>query len=268
MVEALQVSIMTNGNLAQLPVHLNSYVLRLIEGFSNCQEELRAKNAALEEVKRMREDAFEDFTVLAEEFRNREGQYKSEIRRLELLLARKNGLETVTLARTNSTLDRSQPDARNFVSRLQKRRNEAAARGAESRAAASQPVVSFLHGHSLSTDTEVLRVLDQHKQVEGIGNGDGNPSLSTLNVESDVKISEKFRRLDAVRAGLPRRSLTGSPGHAKGIPEATEARETPSEKTSARIDGNNSDDSSPSERDEFKNDSNRMVMAHRNGGAP
>ncbi|KAK8035079.1 hypothetical protein PG993_010074 [Apiospora rasikravindrae] len=303
MVEALQVSIMTNGNLAQLPVHLNSHVLRLIEGFSNCQEELRAKNAALEAVKRMREDAFEDFTVLAEEFHNREGQYKSEIRRLELLLAQKNGLDTVTLARTNSTLDRSQPDARNFVTRLQKRRNEAAARDAEARAAASQPVVSFLHGHSLSTDIEVLRVLDQGKQLEGIGNGDGKPTLrslsETLNTESDVGISEKFRRLDAVRAGAPRRkprlrtgytalepedtdsrylrtilieqsrlgtgSLTSSSGPTRGIPEATEGQGTPSEKISARIDGNDSDDYSPSERTEFKNDSIRMSMALRNG---
>lgn len=177
-VEALQVSIMTNGNLAQLPVHLNSYVLRLIEGYSNCQEDLRAKNAALEEVKRMREAAFEDFTVLAEEFRNREGQYKSEIRRLELLLAQKNGLETVTLARTNSTLDRSQPDARNFVSRLQKRRSEAAAREAEARAAASQPAVSFWHGHSLSTETEIMRVLDQCESVEATGHSDGETSSS------------------------------------------------------------------------------------------
>ncbi|KAK8058645.1 hypothetical protein PG994_009093 [Apiospora phragmitis] len=301
MVEALQVSIMTDGNLAQLPVHLNSYVLRLIEGFSNCQEELRAKNAALGEVKRMREDAFEDFTVLAEEFRNREGQYKSEIRRLELLLAQKNGLETVTLARTNSILDRSQPDARNFVSRLQKRRNGAAARDAASRAVASQPAVSFLHGHSLSTDAEVLRVLDQGKRVEGIGSGDSKPSSNILNTELDVKISEKFRLLDAARAGAPRRkprlrtgyaalepgntdarylrtmstaqsqlgtgSLTSSPEPAKGDTEATEAQRTPSGRTSAKIDGNDSDDSSPSERAAYENSNDRVSMPRRNGGA-
>lgn len=178
LVEALQVNIMANGILAPLPVHMNTYVLRLIEGYSNCQEDLRAKNAALEEVKRMREAAFEDFTVLAEEFRNREGQYKSEIRRLEVLLAQKNGLETVTLARTNSTLDRSQPDAKKFVSRLQERRNEAAARDAEARAAASQPTFSFLQGQSLSTDAEIMRVLDQGRGVEGIGIGDGKTFAS------------------------------------------------------------------------------------------
>ena len=178
MVEALQVSIMTNGNLAQLPVHLSSYVLRLIEGFSNCREQLTAKNAAYEEAKRMREDAFKDFAALAAEFRHREGQYKSEIRRLEVLLAHKTGLETVTLARTNSILDRSQPYAENFLSRLQKRRSEAGARDAESRAAASQPAVSFLHGHSLSTDVEVMRVLDQGKRVEGVDNSDGKRNLS------------------------------------------------------------------------------------------
>lgn len=180
MVEALQVSIMTNGNLAQLPVHLNSYVLRLIEGFSNCREQLEAKNAAHEEAKRIQKDAFEDFEALAAEFRHREGQYKSEIRRLEVLLAQKTGLETVTLARTNSVLDRKQPYAENFVSGLQKRRSEAAVREAEARSAASQPVVSFLHGHSLSTDAEIMRVLDQGKIFEGIDSSEGKrrPSSS------------------------------------------------------------------------------------------
>ncbi|KAK6849678.1 hypothetical protein PG995_013511 [Apiospora arundinis] len=307
LVEALQVNIMANGILAPLPVHMNTYVLRLIEGYSNCQEDLRAKNAALEEVKRMREAAFEDFTVLAEELRNREGQYKSEIRRLEVLLAQKNGLETVTLARTNSTLDRSQPDAKKFVSRLQERRNEAAARDAEARAAASQPTFSFLQGQSLSTDAEIMRVLDQGRGVEGIGIGDGKTSAKyisdILDNESDVNISEKFRRSDAARADAPRRkpryragyaalepghtnrrylrthsteklqpgtgSLTSSSGPTSGaIPAATEAQGAPdgkpSAKTSARIDGNDSDDSSPSQRAD-SNQSFRLSPSRRNG---
>ncbi|KAK7935079.1 hypothetical protein PG985_000574 [Apiospora marii] len=308
MVEALQVSIMTNGNLAQLPVHLNSYVLRLIEGFSNCREQLTARNAACEEAKRMQEDTFDDFSALAAEFRHREGQYKSEIRRLEVLLAQKTGLETVTLARTNSVLDRRQPYAENFLSRLQKRRSEARARDAESRAVASQPAVSFLHGHSLSTDAEVMRVLDQGRRVEGIDDSDDKRRPSSrsipniLNTESDVKISEKFRRMDAARAESPRRkprfraknaalgpgntnskylrtmsteqsqlgtgrlTSAGSPEPSKHNTEAIETRGTVSEKTSARLDGNDSDDSSTSERADPKNKA-RISVSRQNGGA-
>ncbi|KAK7963838.1 hypothetical protein PG996_008476 [Apiospora saccharicola] len=298
MVEALQVSIMTNGNLAQLPVHLNSYVLRLIEGFSNCREQLEAKNAAYEEAKRMREDAFKDFGALAAEFRHREGQYKSEIRRLEVLLAQKTGLETVTLARTNSILDRRKPYADNFISKIHKQRSEVAARDAESRAVASQPAVSFLQGQSLSTDAEVMRVLDQGRIVEGIDSSDGKRRLSSrsipniLNTESDVKISERFRLMDAARAGAPRSKprlrnttdarylrtrrteqsrlvtggLTSSPESAKDITEATGTRGMASEKTSARLDGNDSDDSSPSQRSDPQN-STRASVSRQNGGA-
>lgn len=120
MVETLQVVMMTHGILKPIPIEYNSYVLHLIEGFANSQERIQVAEAARTEAKHSLEHHLEHFQSMADEWLEREGQYKSEIKRLEVLLSRtsRDGLEAVTIARTNSVVDRDGPRAKQFVSKL------------------------------------------------------------------------------------------------------------------------------------------------------
>ncbi|KAI5919091.1 hypothetical protein F4810DRAFT_520079 [Camillea tinctor] len=120
MVEALQVAIMSGGILSPIPVEYNTYVLHLIEGFANSHEKIRAIDRAYTGVKQSLEQNLEEFKSLVDDWLTREKQYKAEIKRLEVLLSRtsREGLEAVTLARTNSVVDRSGPEAKEFISRL------------------------------------------------------------------------------------------------------------------------------------------------------
>lgn len=119
MLEALQVAIMTNGAMEPIPVPYNTYVLHLIESFSNHREQLAAADAACEEIRGAHSQSLEDFRIVADEWSRRETQYKAEIKRLEVLLARNSqqGLETVTLARADSVVERNQPDAKKVRAR-------------------------------------------------------------------------------------------------------------------------------------------------------
>ncbi|KAI1497146.1 hypothetical protein F5X99DRAFT_32131 [Biscogniauxia marginata] len=120
MVEALQVALMTKGILSPIPVEYNTYVLHLVEGFADSREEIRTADAAYAGVKQSLEQNLEEFRLLVDDWLEREKQYKAEIKRLEVLLSRTSleGLEAVALARTNSVVDRSGPEAKEFISRL------------------------------------------------------------------------------------------------------------------------------------------------------
>ncbi|KAI1800574.1 hypothetical protein F4811DRAFT_564671 [Daldinia bambusicola] len=122
MVEALQVVLMTQGTLRPIPIEYNSYILHLIEGFANVQERIQTVDSAYAEARHSLEHHLEHFKSVADEWLEREGQYRAEIKRLEVLLSRtsSDGLEAVTLARTNSVVDRNGPEAKKFVSRLKR----------------------------------------------------------------------------------------------------------------------------------------------------
>ncbi|KAI1487534.1 hypothetical protein F5X96DRAFT_143615 [Biscogniauxia mediterranea] len=120
MVETLQVAIMSKGVLSPIPVEYNTYVLHLIEGFAGSREKIRAVDTAYAGVKQSLEQNLEEFKSLVDDWLARERQYKAEIKRLEVLLSRtsREGLEAVALARTHSIVDRSGPEAKEFISRL------------------------------------------------------------------------------------------------------------------------------------------------------
>ncbi|KAI1414234.1 hypothetical protein F5Y13DRAFT_188332 [Hypoxylon sp. FL1857] len=120
MVEAVQAQIMTQGVLHPIPVQYNSYILHLIEGFAKAQERIRELDDARSEAKYALDYHLHHFKSIADEWIEREDQYKAEIKRLEVLLSRtsRDGLEAVTLARTNSVVDRNGPQAKKFVSKL------------------------------------------------------------------------------------------------------------------------------------------------------
>ncbi|KAI1133886.1 hypothetical protein F5Y05DRAFT_406901 [Hypoxylon sp. FL0543] len=127
MVEALQVKIMSQGALQPIPVEYNSYILHLIEGFAKAQKRIRALDDARAEAKYALDHHLHHFKSTADEWMEREREYKSEVKRLEVLLSRtsRDGLEAVTLARTNSVVDRNGPQATKFISKLKHLSNNA-----------------------------------------------------------------------------------------------------------------------------------------------
>lgn len=162
MVEALQVTILTHGVLSPIPVQYNSYVLHLIEGFDNIQEKLDVANTALAEIRLDRDHALEDVKKIAEEWSSREAQFKKEVKRLEVLLAKtsSDGLETVTLARTDSAVDRGMPDPLEFVSRLQRPRSQTMSCRSKTQVE-TQPDYQVFLGQTHTTDGNVMRTLEQ-----------------------------------------------------------------------------------------------------------
>jgi hypothetical protein len=101
----------------------NSYVLGLIEGFARLTQQLRITERELAELKHLREKELEQFQGISEEWIQREDGYKSEIKRLEVVLAResKDGVASVALARHGSLVDRS--GTKRFRERLNRMSN-------------------------------------------------------------------------------------------------------------------------------------------------
>ncbi|KAI0169439.1 hypothetical protein GGR52DRAFT_573509 [Hypoxylon sp. FL1284] len=170
MVEALQVELMTHRVLQPLPVQYNSYILHLIEGFAHSQGRIQAAHAARADAEQSLEKHLEHFKSVADEWLEREGQYKAEIKRLEVLLSKASseGLEAVTLARTNSIIDRSGPRAKHLVSELKR----------------------------ISTGTSTQgKSLDDFRH--DIRDEPGEALSATLDNNSDFLVSERIRRQDA-----------------------------------------------------------------------
>ncbi|KAI0898144.1 hypothetical protein F4806DRAFT_507754 [Annulohypoxylon nitens] len=180
MVECLQVAIMwtvftnirfifpftettTRGITQPIPIECNSYILHLIEGFAGAQERIRKVDVARTETKRSLELHLEHFKAVANEWLQREQQYKTEIKRLEVLLSRtsRDGLEAVTLARTNSVFDRSASHTKHFISKLSR--------------------------------------LDQFGDLPNVsGKPASELSAKVLDETNDFLLSEKLRRQDAI----------------------------------------------------------------------
>lgn len=86
MVEALQVLLMTHGVLEPIPIEYNSYVLHLVEGFARAQEDIREAERACQAAKQSLERNFEQFRLVADDWLERESQYRAEVKRLEVFL--------------------------------------------------------------------------------------------------------------------------------------------------------------------------------------
>ncbi|KAI2602408.1 hypothetical protein GGR54DRAFT_653905 [Hypoxylon sp. NC1633] len=190
MVEALQVVIMTRGVLQPVPIEYNSYILHLIEGFAGAQERICSVEAARSEAELSLEHHLEHFKSVADEWLDRESGYKSEIKRLEVLLSRTScdGLEAVTLARTNSVVDRNSPEAKQLVSKL-KRLGTRATQGK------STPVAPPSKMRECSSQS-TAKILDR---------------------ESDFLMSETIRRYDAAATAGTTHSKNKRPRHAMPV---------------------------------------------------
>ncbi|KAI0969846.1 hypothetical protein F4678DRAFT_463178 [Xylaria arbuscula] len=198
MVEALQVQIMTHGVLEPIPVHYNSYILHLVEGFARAQENVSKTETAYQEAKESLEHNLEEFRLVADDWLVRESQYKAEVKRLEVLLSKcsRNGLEAVTLARTNSVVDRSGSESDGFLSRLKKLRNR--------HIHCRHQILSYRikeKGPELEKVTDVfpLSQVLLVRELKKLSNMcfPTAPTPKILDCEHDFRMSERFRQLDA-----------------------------------------------------------------------
>ncbi|KAI3318228.1 hypothetical protein HD806DRAFT_549405 [Xylariaceae sp. AK1471] len=186
MAEALQVLLMTRGVLGPIPVEYNSYVLHLVEGFANARENIRKAENAYKEVKQSLEQNLEQFRLVADDWLERESQYRAEVKRLEVLLSKtsRDGLEAVTLARTNSVVDRSGHERSGFLSRLNQFRNDHINDLAS-------PSVRLITGQTPRTEVQADQV-GQRRDPEQV------PIPKILDNDNDFLMSEKIRQKDAV----------------------------------------------------------------------
>ncbi|KAI0415413.1 hypothetical protein F5X98DRAFT_376846 [Xylaria grammica] len=192
MVEALQVLLMAHGVLHPIPIQYNSYVLHLVEGFASAQESIRRAEAAYQEVKQSLEHNLEQFRLVADDWLERESQYRAEVKRLEVLLSKtsQSGLEAVTLARTNSIVDRSSSSkGGEFLSRLDKLRK-----------CYANDLVS---PSNILTVDQVFRTetRDNQSRRDGMVRKERDPERvltpKILDNDNDFRISEKIRQQDA-----------------------------------------------------------------------
>ncbi|KAI1112583.1 hypothetical protein F5Y14DRAFT_463213 [Nemania sp. NC0429] len=190
MVETLQVLLMTNGALEPIPVEYNSYVLHLVEGYSKAQGELRGVERACQEAKQSLERNLEQFRLVADDWFERESQYKAEVKRLEVLLSRssQHGLEAVTLARANSVVDRS------GHTRLWSRFGRFGSRSDK------DPGSSSASSCTLGRESQAEIRRNQGGNDSGIGKRqdlERAPTPKILDNNNDFRISEKIRQQDA-----------------------------------------------------------------------
>ncbi|KAI1205994.1 uncharacterized protein F4807DRAFT_470568 [Annulohypoxylon truncatum] len=173
-----QDKIWTRGILQPIPIEYNSYILHLIEGFADAQEQIQKADIDRAEARNSLEHHLEHFKAVADEWLEREHQYKAEIKRLEVLLSRtsRDGLEAVTLARTNSVIDRNGPQAKQFVSKLKR----------------------------LDMSSDLPYVADKHTS---------DPTTKVLDRANDFLVSEKMRRQDAATNATMARAEDRSSRH-------------------------------------------------------
>ncbi|KAI0515339.1 hypothetical protein F5B22DRAFT_656033 [Xylaria bambusicola] len=175
MVEALQVLLLHQGLFEPIPIRYNSYVLHLIEGYAKSQGRIRSVEAAHQETKQSLEQNIEQLRHAANYWLERESQYRAEVKRLEVLLSKcsKNGLEAVTLARTNSVVDRNVTEGAELLSRL---------------ATVSKP-------HS----NDPILLSAKSNRVAGQNRAKRIPTPRILDNDHDFRVSQKIRQQDAAR---------------------------------------------------------------------
>lgn len=110
--ETLKVIMMTNGSCDPVPVEYNSCILQVLEGYNTHRSELKTKIKELEEAKKEKEETAMELWQKTLEWKEEESRYKTEIKKLEVILAKTpRGMELVSLARSQSVLRRNKKRA-------------------------------------------------------------------------------------------------------------------------------------------------------------
>ncbi|KDN69345.1 hypothetical protein CSUB01_05391 [Colletotrichum sublineola] len=122
MVGALHYIMMTKPVLDPVPKEYNSYILHLLEGYWGVQEQLKKTVQALAEETETKQRSLEAFTKMSDEWQEKEAAFRSEIKRMELVLAKvaPEGVGAVAIARSQSVVDRSAKSSRIFKAKIEK----------------------------------------------------------------------------------------------------------------------------------------------------
>lgn len=100
MAETLKVVMMNQSSVDPVPIAYNSCILHVLEAYQDLRMELTKKEDFIEDLRLSDTKDVKDFEALATQWEMKEMDYKTEIKKLEVLLSRtEGGLEKVTLAR-------------------------------------------------------------------------------------------------------------------------------------------------------------------------
>lgn len=116
MMDTVSSTIMSNGVSQSIPRHLNSFVCGMIEEFRVRLSKQSTLEAKFEELKSSQKKEVLEFAAMADEWKHREAGFKSEVRRLEQIIAEQAGVSSVVFARAGSVYNRS--DAKDFQAKL------------------------------------------------------------------------------------------------------------------------------------------------------
>jgi len=129
MVEMLKVVMMNQSSMEPVPIQYNSCILHVLEGYYDLRIQLqyvhsiflwprrswhlryaqlirilRSKDEAIELLKQTHTRNIHDFEELASAWHLKEKDYQVEVKRLEVLLSKTGGLESVSMARSDSVI--------------------------------------------------------------------------------------------------------------------------------------------------------------------
>jgi hypothetical protein len=100
MAETLKVVMMNQSSVDPVPIAYNSCILHVLEAYQNLRMDLSKREDYIEDLKLSHAKDIKDFEALATQWEMKERDYKTELKKLEVLLSRtEGGLEKVTLAR-------------------------------------------------------------------------------------------------------------------------------------------------------------------------
>jgi len=106
MAETLKVAMMTQDSFDPLRVPFNSCILHVLEAYQHMRKELIEKDCEIRDREQRHENDIKEFTQQKLRWKRKEDEYKSEMKKLEVMLAtRARGLELLMLARSSSALN-------------------------------------------------------------------------------------------------------------------------------------------------------------------
>lgn len=105
MAETLKVVMMNQSVIDQVPVEYNACILHVLEAYQDLRQQLNTTQETTEELKLSHTKDIKEFEELAAQWENKERGYKTEIKRLEVILSKtEGGMEAVSMARSNSVI--------------------------------------------------------------------------------------------------------------------------------------------------------------------
>lgn len=103
--EMLKVVMMNQSTMDHVPIEYNSTILHVLEAYQDLRMKLMANDEAIEVLQQSHMKDIKDFEELAEQWQQKETDYQSEVKKLEVLLSKtEGGLESVTMARSKSVV--------------------------------------------------------------------------------------------------------------------------------------------------------------------